>query len=104
MAVELLEELEGFFDPDDFGVPMVATIGGVDVPFSGIKTTAHSTEQPAGIGAVINALVPRVICRAAAVPGIQQHDRIELPGGQVVLVNDLQLKGDVLVIHYHEEF
>lgn len=103
MPVESAEDLAGFFDPDEFAdnVPMVATIGGVPVPFDGIFTEGHLAEQP-GTSPDITVTVPRVIVPKAAVEGIQQGDQIERSNGDVWLVADIQHKRDLLIIHLQE--
>lgn len=108
MGVETEGDLAGFFNPDEFGVRLaIAGLGA----FNGIDTTGFTSLDPAGISAGVTAVVPRIICRRAAVPDIQQGDVIEFldasphnAAGALVTVNDLQFKGALLVIHYHTEF
>lgn len=124
MAVETADDLAAMFHPDDFGVPMVLfsatpapapgslmalTEGALvapqvdGVPFHGIPTTGHVAESP-GTTADVSMMVPRIIARSAAVPGLAQNDEIELPGGRRVIVNDVHYKGELVIIHYHEHW
>ena len=91
------------FHPDDFGVPMTAHMAETSVPFHGILTTGYVAERP-GTTADVSMMVPRIIARGAAVPGLAQGDEIELPGGKRVVVNDVHYKGELIVIHYHERW
>ena len=104
MGVESDADLAGFFDPAEFGTRLI--VGGVE--FHGIDTTGMTTLTPAEISAGIPQVVPRIICRRADLPSIQQGDIIEVleatphnAVGAMLYVNDLQFKGGLLVIHYH---
>lgn len=101
MAIETAEDLEGFFHPDDFGDPMIAHMTSGAVPFNGILTTGHVSEQP-GTSASISMLVPRIIASKASVAGLAQSDEIELQDESRVSVIDIQYKGSLVIIHYHE--
>lgn len=103
MAVESAEELAGFFDPDEFGTPMMLHGFGYSLEFNGIVTTSAVAVQP-GTTATITDIVPVIIVRRLAVPDIQQGDKIELPGGQRVEVVDIKTKGDLVTIHYHDMY
>lgn len=103
MAVETADDLAAMFHPDDFGVPMIAHMPDSSVPFNGVPTTAHVSESP-GSTADISGMVPRIIATKASVHGLQQNDEVELPGGQRVLVVDMQYKGELAIIHYHEHW
>lgn len=101
MAVETPGDLAAMFHPDDFGVAMTAQTLAGPVVFNGIMTTGYVGESP-GSTAVISMMVPRIIAQKLAVPGLAQNDIIDLPGGQQVTVNDVQYKGEMIIIHYHE--
>jgi hypothetical protein len=124
MAVETAEDLAALFHPDDFGVEMFAFIAASmpspgslltlnettlavpqveGVPFLGIKTTGYVAEQP-GTTADASMMVPRIIARKDAVPGLAQNDEIAFAGGQRVIVNDVHYKGEIIIIHYHEHW
>lgn len=103
MAVESAEDLAGFFDPDEFGEPMVATIGIERLPFNGIYTDGPITEQP-GTTPGITGYVPRVIAQRAPLVDLKQGDRIERESGAEFTVNDLQIKNDLLIIFLHDNW
>lgn len=124
MAVETAEDLAAMFSPEDFGVPMLAfravlspspgTLGVISentvlapqtegLPFIGIQTTGYVAERP-GTTADVSMMVPRIIATKASLPDLQQNDEIELPSGQRVIVNDVHYKGELIIIHYHENW
>jgi hypothetical protein len=103
MAVETAEDLAAMFHPDDFGVPMVAHTVDASLPFSGVPTTGYAAERP-GTAADVSMMVPRIIATKASLPELQQNDEIEMPSGQRVIVNDVQYKGELIIIHYHEHW
>lgn len=100
MAVETVEDLAGFFDPDEWGEPMVATIGLAEVPFNGIYTDGPITEQP-GSTAGLTGYVPRVITARAPLAELKQGDTVTR-AGTAYQVNDLQIKNDLLIIFLHD--
>jgi hypothetical protein len=107
MPVETPDDLAGMFHPDDFGVPMVAHMPDVSVPFNGIPTTGHVSEFSAMSSASTveaSMMVPRIIAMRAPLAALRQNDEVELPSGQRVLVTDMQYKGELVVIHYHEHW
>lgn len=107
MAIETDEDLDALFHPDDFGKPMTAFIGGVAVPFVGIPTTGYTPDlqhASSPLTAGVSMMVPRIIAKLAALPGLAQQDEIEMPGGKRVVVNDVHYKGDLIIIHYHEHW
>lgn len=103
MAVETAEDLAAMFHPDDFGVPMIAHMPDTSVPFNGVPTTGHVSEQP-GSTAQVSMMVPRIIAQRAVLQSLAQNDEIELPSGQRVIVNDMHYKGELVIIHYHEHW
>lgn len=103
MAVESDDDLAVFFNPDEFGVEMTASIAGVDVPFSGIATTGYVGEDP-GTTAMISMKVPRIIARLQDLQDLQQGDIITMPGDKQVITNDVHYKGALVIIHYHENW
>lgn len=107
MAVETAEELAGFFNPDEFGVPMVGYTSEGSVEFHGIKTTGYVGEG-ANAGALvtptISMVVPRILAKLADVQALKQGDSIEFEDGQTVVVNDMHYKGDIVIIHFHEHW
>jgi hypothetical protein len=103
MPVENAEDLAALFSPEDFGEAMVAHMPDSSAPFFGIQTTGHLAERP-GSTADISSMVPRILARRQALPGLAQDDEIELPGGKRVVVNDVHYKGELIVIHYHEHW
>lgn len=103
MPVESADDLAGFFDPAEFGKELTLYSSGGPVLFLGIVTEGAKAED-VGLGTTVTTTVPRIICRRADVPNIQQNEEIQLPDGRLVLVNDLQFKSDLLIIHYHEGY
>lgn len=103
MAIETAEDLAALFHPDDFGVEMIAHMVSASVPFFGVPTTGHTFEQP-GSTAQVSMLVPRIIAQRSTVADLMQNDEIELPGGTRVIVVDVQTKGELAIIHYHERW
>lgn len=103
MAVESAEDLAAFFDPDDFGVQLIGHTADGEVTFNGILTSGYVGEQP-GTRAVVTEIVPRIIARRTDVASLQQNDEIELPGGARVIINDMQTKGEMVAIHYHDNW
>lgn len=107
MAIETADDLAGLFHPDDFGVPMVALIGGAEVPFVGVATTGYVGEfshASALLSEPVSMMVPRIIAMREPLNGLLQNDEIEMPGGRRVIVNDVHYKGDLVIIHYHENW
>ena len=105
MPVESADDLLGFFDPDEFGTPLVAVTAGGSVPFDGIYTDSPLNEQP-GTVAAVPVRTPRVITSRAPLAGLLQGDRIERPapdGTLLGVVNDMQIKGDLLIIMLMDE-
>lgn len=107
MGVESDADLAGFFNPAEFGTRV--SVDGAE--FHAIDTTGAAALDPAGIAAGISSVVPRLICRRGAIPAIQQGDMIEFletsphnVAGTVVTVNDLQFKGSLVIIHYHDGY
>ena len=103
MAVESAADLAGFFDPAEFGQELTLYSQGGPVLFSGIVTTAAGSQE-LGLAAGITTTIPRIICKRDSVPLIQQNEEIMLPDGHLVLVNDLQFKGELLIIQFHEAY
>lgn len=103
MAFESAEDLAGFFDPDEFGEPMVATIGIASVSFNGIYTDGPVAEQP-GTVAGITGYVPRVIAARAPLADLAQGDTITRESGKQYQINDIQLKNDLLIIYLHDNW
>lgn len=103
MAVETADDLAAMFHPDDFGVPMTALSLGGSTPFNGIRTTGHAFEQP-GVVAQVSMMVPRIIATKASLPDIAQGDEIQFADGQRVQIVDVQYKGELIIIHYHEHW
>lgn len=101
MAIESATDLAAFFHPDDFGVEMTAYVFGTPVVFNGVLTTGYVSESP-GTTADISMLVPRIIAKRSDLKDLAQNDEIVLPDGKRVIVNDVQYKGELIVIHYHE--
>lgn len=103
MPVESADDLLGFFDPTEFGTPLVAVTAGGAVPFDGIYTDSPLNEQP-GTVAAVPVRTPRVITSRAPLAGLLQGDRIEREGGTLLgVVNDMQIKGDLLIIMLMDE-
>lgn len=103
MAVESADDLAGFFDPDEFGEPMVATIGLTPVRFSGIYTDGPVSNEPGSV-AGITGYVPRVIAPRAALSGLASGDLITRADGKEFAVNDLQFKDKLLIIYLHDSW
>jgi hypothetical protein len=105
MSVESDDDLAGFFDPDEFGVELVGHHAGGQVSFFGILTSGYVGEPTSGKNGaprtVITDIVPRIIARQAAVSVLRQNDEIELPDSSRVVINDMQVKGAMVAIHYH---
>lgn len=104
MAIETAEDLTAMFHPDDFGVEMTAHMAAGSVSFNGIVTTGYVAEQP-GMTAEVSMLVPRILARKASLPALAQGDIIEVDDdGTSVQVVNVQYKGDLIIIHYHEVY
>ncbi len=101
--IESAEDLAALFHPDDFGVPMIAHMPDASLPFHGVPTSGSLAVAP-GTTADATSIVPRIIATVAAVGALAQGDEIELPGGRRVVVNDMLVKGAVVVIHYHDRW
>jgi hypothetical protein len=86
-----------------FGVELIGHTADGEVPFNGILTSGYVGEQP-GSRAVVTEIVPRIIARRTDVASLQQNDEIELPGGTRVIINDMQTKGEMVAIHYHNNW
>lgn len=102
MPVETADELAALFDLDDFGEAMVAHTSAGPVPFSGFLTTGPVSETENTATATM--VVPRIVTRRLAVPGLAQNDVIQRADGQQLVVNDVATKGDLLLIHCHDNW
>ena len=100
MAVETAEDLAALFDLDDFAEAMVAHTSAGPVPFNGIMTTAPVSETENT--ATVTMTVPRIVVRRLAVPSLAQNDIVERADGQRLVVNDIMVKGEMLMIHCHD--
>ena len=107
MAVETDDDLAGFFDPDEFGEPMVATIGLSSVEFNGIYTDGPVAEKPGTTdgwsGASIMGYQPRIIAPRAVLADLKQGDFITRDGTQYS-VNNIEIKGSLLIIFLHDNW
>lgn len=104
MAVESDDDLAGFFDPDEFGEPMVATIGLSTVEFSGIYTDGPVSESP-GTTVDITGFQPRIIAQRSVLADLKQGNQItRTNGGQVYTVNNIQIKNALLIISLHDNW
>lgn len=111
MGVESAEDLAGFFDPDEFGTRFEwQGVAGL-APFNGINTTGAKILDDSSFSARVTDEQARIICKRADLPDVQQGDLIvaldaahNLQAGDLVLVNDLHYKGDLLIIYYHSRY
>lgn len=101
MAVESADDLEGFFDPDEFGEAMVAITGLAEIAFNGIYTDSPLAETP-GTMANITGYVPRIIASKTAVSDLQQGDLIRRADGTQYQVNTIEIKNSLLIIFLHD--
>ena len=103
MPVEDADDLDGFFDPDEFGEPMVATIGLSEVSFNGIYTDGPVSEKP-GTTVDIVGYQPRIIAKKSDLSELKQSDLITRANNSQLSVNNIEIKGSMLVIYLHDNW
>lgn len=99
MPIETAEDLEIFFDPDDFGTEVTAVSGGQTVIFNAIFT--DSNEQPSPGVANISVTTPRIICRRDEVSDLKKDTPVTVNGKQYLTKNK-ELRGALATIYLKE--
>ncbi len=100
MAIETADDMNVFFDVDDFGTEVTAVVGGVTLVFDAIFTDAHEAPSP-GIKPTITVTTPRIICRRVDVETVVKDTAIACKGKQY-LSKDKQYRGDLATIYLKE--
>lgn len=97
MALETAEDMELFFDVDDFGTEVSADIEGIPFSFNAIFTDANEPTSP-GIRASITTATPRLICRRVDADRIKR-DQSVTANGKSYLAKSIELRGAVATIY-----
>ena len=100
MAIETADDLEMFFDTDDFGTEVTAVVDSVPISFNAVFTNAHEAPSP-GIRATISVTTPKIIC--------SRVNAEKLPRDTVVTIKsknyqskDKQFRGEIATIFLKE--
>ena len=97
MPIETQDDLELFFDTDDFGSEVTATIDGQSVVFNAIFTDAHEGTSP-GVRPTISVTTPRIICRREDTENLVKDTPILVNGVQY-LSKDKQHRGLITTVY-----
>lgn len=103
MPVESADDLAGFFDPDEFGEAMTIQMSLEAIEFAGIYTESPLTEEH-GMRTGITGAVPRIIASRSAIADVTQGDVITRQDGREYIVNEVQVKDRLLIIHVHDNW
>jgi len=100
MPIETADDIELFFDDDDFGTGVSAVVEGLPIAFNAIFTDAHDAPTP-GIRAAISVTTPRIICGRANASKLPRDTEISVKG-KAYKTKDAQFRGDIATIYLKE--
>jgi hypothetical protein len=100
MPIETAEDMNIFFDADDFGTEVSAVIEGVPFSFNAIFTDAEDPASP-GIRASITTATPRLICRRVDGTRIKRDQPVTV-NSKNYLAKSIESRGAVATIFLKE--